>query len=86
MQPTDADSTFDDLVRRQLIEAYGPETFTGPEFSTEPGSYLAARVEADAEYARFKAEMAGRAAATAERLNAAGILPDGYQLEWADHA
>lgn len=82
MQPTDADSTFDDLVRRQLIEAYGPETFTGLEFSTEPGSYLAARAEADAEYARFKAETRARAEAAAGRLNAAGILPNGCQLTW----
>ena len=86
MHPTDADSTFDDLVQRQLIEAYGPDTFSGPEFSTAPGSYLAARVEADAEHEAFKSAIPARAeefaAGYTAGLIACGRLPEGVTLQW----
>lgn len=86
MQPTDADEAFDDLVRRQIIQAFGSETFTGPEFSTAPGSYLAARAEADAEYAAFKADVQERgetvAAGLSAHLIACGQLPEGVTLRW----
>ena len=86
-QPTDADSTFDDLVRRQIINAYGLDADAAEEvFSTEPGSYGAAHAEYQAQYEAFKAAVPARAeefaAGYAAGLIACGRLPEGVTMRW----
>jgi len=87
MQPTTADEAFDDLVRCEIIQAFAltPEDVEEV-FSTEPGSYGAARIEADAEFEAFKAEIPARAeefaAEFTARMAACGRLPEGVTMRW----
>ncbi len=86
MQPTDADEAFDDLVHRQIIQAFGRDVADSPEFSTEPGSYPAARAEFDADCVTFKSDVQKRAEEFAAEymahLVARGRLPEGVALRW----
>lgn len=80
------DSSFDDLILRQIAAAYGPEVFDSPEFSTEPGSYLAARAAYEAEKADFAAAlpacMLQAAHQVTDRLVADGLLPADVTIAW----
>jgi hypothetical protein len=87
MEPATADEAFDDLVRRQIIQAF-TLTPEGAEevFSTKPGSYGAAHAEYRAELEDFKADVQSRAeefaAKYAAQMVACGRLPEGVTLRW----
>jgi hypothetical protein len=81
MQPTTADEAFNDLVRRQIIQAFALAPEDAEEvFSTEPGSYGAAYAEYQAEFEAIKAETQVRAEELAAEFTAqmiaCGRLPE----------
>lgn len=82
------DNDFTEHLRQQVLAAYGFDSQAELDAATEeelPG-YLAAEAEYNAERDAFAAELPGRAEearrAVNERLQAAGILPDGLELEF----
>ena len=87
MQIPDEHDDLRDLVRQQVVDAYGPDILDSPEFSTGPGSYLAARAEADAEYEAFQDALPARFETAAReverRMYAAGVLPEGMRFGWS---
>jgi hypothetical protein len=87
VQTTDPDAHFRDLVRQQIIDAYSLDAEAVEEiFSTESGSYGAARLEYDAEFERMKAKIEAHRYRTARelalQLRASGVLPEDCRFEW----
>jgi hypothetical protein len=87
MDPATADEAFGGLVRRQIIQAFALTPEESEEvFSTEPGSYGAARAEYEAEFEAFKASAQERAeefaAGYTAQMVACGRLPEGVTMRW----